>query len=193
MIELLNQPGFQKRVMPLSVRAWHEMIAQGVAPDRAELIQGVIVEKMPKSILHIKLAGRLFKLLLEALPVAFWVRKEDPLTLQESEPEPDVSVVAGSEQEYQAHPGTARLVIEVSISTLEDDRALAAVYAEAGVEEYWIVNGRERWIEVFRQPAGRGYGVQELVRTGQTVECRALPGVVVDVAALFEGLPGEGS
>ena len=55
----LQEPGFQKRAMPLSVKAWHGMIAQGLAPKRAELIRGAIIEKMSKSILHAKLNSRL--------------------------------------------------------------------------------------------------------------------------------------
>lgn len=189
MIDLLNQPGFQRRVIPLSVKAWHQMIAKGLAPERAELIRGVIVEKMPKSILHIKLAGRLFIILLEAVGSRFWVRKEDPLSLEDSEPEPDLSVIEGREEEFNSHPSTAKLVVEVSVSTLAEDRAQAPIYAEAGVEEYWIINGRERCIEVFRKPGSAGYEIQETHTAGQTLLCAALPGVSVDVAALFQGLP----
>ena len=37
-------------------------------------------------------------------------------------------------------PATARLVVEVSVSSLLVDREMATVYAEADVAEYWIVN-----------------------------------------------------
>src|SRR5438067_441948 len=125
----LKEPGFQRRAVPLSVKTWHWMIAEGLAPRRAELLRGVIVEKMSKSIVHIKLAGRLFTLAQKAVPSGYWVRKEDPITTSDSEPEPDVSVVAGDERDYSEHPVTAKLVVEVSVSTVAEDRELAAIYA----------------------------------------------------------------
>ena len=44
-------------------------------------------------------------------------------------------------------------MIEVSISTLSGDRAQKGrVYARAGVPEYWLLNLRERLLEVYRDP-----------------------------------------
>ena len=57
----LKAPGFQKRALPLSVAAWHGMIRDNLAPARAELIRGVIIEKMSKSILHSKVSDYLAK------------------------------------------------------------------------------------------------------------------------------------
>ncbi len=194
MVSLLAKPEFQKRALPLSVEAWHRLVDKGLAPKRAELLRGVIVEKMPKSILHIKLAGRLWLLLQSLLTTGFWVRKEDPLTLADSEPEPDVSVVRGAEADYQSHPATACLVVEVSVSTLTEDREMALIYAESGVEEFWIVNALSRCIEVHRDVVDGHYTHIQVVKTGELATCGSLPGVAVDVSALFDGLPeaGEG-
>ncbi len=189
MIVQLKAPGFHQRALPLSVAAWHGMIRDNLAPARAELIRGVIIEKMSKSILHSKVSDYLAKYFHAAVGDTHWVRKEDPLTFADSEPEPDVSVVAGKPGDYRNHPATAALVVEVSISTLADDREMAEIYAEAGVEEYWIVNVPARCIEVYRQPAGTGYAVVESIGAGQSVQCASLP-VSVDVAALFAGLAG---
>lgn len=185
MVSILSKPGFQRRAMPLSIKTWHQMIDAGLAPKRAELIRGVIVEKMSKSILHIKLTSRLLKLFQQLLGDRFWVRKEDPLTLKDSEPEPDLSVVMGREEDFQTHPSTARLVVEVSITTLSEDRDMAEIYAEAGVEEYWIVNGAERCIEVFRDPVDGHYQTQFRVAGDGALECAVLPEVRVNVAELF--------
>ena len=38
--------------------------------------------------------------------------------------------------------------------TRHDSRAVAALHAEADVEEYWIVRPRDRQIEAYRQPGG---------------------------------------
>ena len=112
------------------------------------------------------------------------------MTFADSEPEPDVSVVEGRRADYDAHPTTARLVVEVSVSSLGEDRALAPLYAEAAVAEYWIVNGKERCIEVHRDPVGGRYQTQMRVAEGGVLECVALPGVTVSVAELFAGIEG---
>ncbi len=188
MLSLLNQPGFQKRAMPLSVKAWHGMIRDGLAPKRAELIRGVIVEKMSKSILHAKLSDHLLDLFKFTLHQTHWVRQEAPLTFIDSEPEPDVSVVPGLRNEYAEHPVVASLVIEVSVSTLSEDRAMAEIYAEAGVVEYWVVNAAARRIEVYREPREGAYSSVQTYAPGQMLTCAALP-VTVDVGALFAELP----
>lgn len=188
MVPILSQPGFQQRAMPLSIKAWHQMIATGLAPARAELIRGVIVEKMSKSIIHTKLAARIFALLQKLAGAQVWVRKEDPLTLTDSEPEPDASVVAGREEDFQSHPTTALLVVEVSVSSLNEDREMADLYAENGVVEYWIVNGQERCIECYRDPSAGRYQTLLRITEGSLLQSTALPAVSVDIAELFAGI-----
>ena len=165
------------------------MIAQGLAPERGELIRGVIVEKMSKSILHAKLVSRLLRLLQAAILDSYWVRQEAPLTLEDSEPEPDLSVVIGLEETHETHPTSAVLVVEVSVTTLAEDREMISLYAEAGVQEYWIVNVPERCIEVHRHPSPSGYSVMERVGLGHILHCASLPDVRVDLDALFSTKP----
>jgi hypothetical protein len=112
----------RERVAPLSVETYHRMMNDGSIGNRAELIEGVIIEKMGKSPLHTRLSHRLFEILRTRLGDGFWVRLEAPLSLkaQLSEPEPDLSVVAGSDHDYAvSHPSTALLVVEISVSSIE--------------------------------------------------------------------------
>ena len=189
MSALLQLPGIQKRARPLSVAAWHHMIANGLAPKRAELLEGVIVEKMSKSILHTQILTELLYALKATLGEAFWVRPESPITIHDSEPEPDISVVNGRFSDYREHPVTALLVVEISVSTLAEDRAIAALYASAGVSEYWLVNATAREVEVFRQPEGARYLEKDLVQADQVLTCRALPEVSLNLMDLWAGLP----
>lgn len=183
-------PGLQKRALPLSVKVWHQMIEQGMVSKRAELIRGVIVEKVSKSILHTLLSNWLLDTLKQLAGESFWVRKEDPLTLTDSEPEPDISVVQGRAQDYTEHPNTARLVIEVAVSTLAEDRAMADIYAEAGVSEFWVVNATGKSVEAYREPRDGHYQTMETKRAGELLACAALPGVTLDVAAMFAAVSG---
>ena len=117
----------------------------------------------------------------------FWIRQETPLTFKDSEPEPDISIVDGRRDDYYAHPVTARLVVEVSVSSLLVDREMASFYAEADVAEYWIVNAAERCIELYRAPINGRYQSQQRVVEGEILECAALSAVRVNVAELFAG------
>src|SRR5207244_9525281 len=119
---------------------------------------GIVIEKMSKSPLHSIVASLLYRLILRQLPAGFIAWKEEPLSFVDSEPEPDVSVVRGSERDFAcAHPQTAELVVEVAVSSATLDRENASLYAEAGVKEYWIVLAAERAVEVYRNPTGGRY------------------------------------
>lgn len=187
MKRLLKAPLTQRRVLPLSVAAWHGMIRDNLAPARAELIRGTILEKSSKSILHTKLADYLLDVFKFTLRDTHWSRMEAPLTFRDSEPEPDISVVPGKAIDYPQHPTSAALAVEVSVSTLADDRELADLYAENGVAEYWIVNAASRCIEIYRQPVAGHYTTMHTCTEGQSVTCAELP-VTVEVSALFAGL-----
>jgi Uma2 family endonuclease len=79
----------------------------------------------------------------------------------ESEPEPDLVVVVGTEDDYpKSHPkaADARLVVEVSDTTLRFDRnRKRPAYSRAGIPEYWIINLPKRCLEVYRDPSGSRY------------------------------------
>jgi Uma2 family endonuclease len=188
MIELLTKPSMQKRALPISVVAWHAIVAKELAPERAELIRGVIIEKSSKSALHYKLLKRLARLLAKLDGFGFSVRQEGPLTFSDSEPEPDLAVVAGNDELIEGHPKTASLVIEVSVSTLAYDRDMALLYAQAGVEEYWIINAKGRCLEVYAQLQNGSYSLQRSIPEGEVWNCTSLPDLSLDVAALFAGL-----
>ena len=84
-----------------------------------------------------------------------------------------------------AHPTAAELVVEVALSSLEIDRVKALIYAEAGVPEYWIVCPEEKQVEVYRQPGAQGFAERLVLAAPAVLECATLPGVRVDLAALF--------
>lgn len=151
MIAALDNPALRRHAKQFSVADYHRMIERGIVDPRCELIRGLLVQKMSKSHLHSSITAKLLRLLTSALP-DFWVRLEQPLTFTDSEPEPDISVVPGCIEDYTSHPTTARLVIEVAISSEDLDREKAALYAEAGVEEFWLVLPEARAVEVHTAP-----------------------------------------
>ena len=78
------------------------------------------------------------------------------------------------------------LVIEVADASLDYDvGAKAALYAEAGVPEYWVLNLVERLLLVFRQPRKGSYHVRfSLEETGR-VAPEPWPELAFEVSAFF--------
>jgi Uma2 family endonuclease len=186
MIAVLEDPEIRHRARPISVQTWHWMIAHGLAPRRSELIRGVIVEKVSKSSLHVSLSRILFRLLSAQADGRWLVLKEDPLTLADSEPEPDISVVPGTEADYlTAHPRSALLVVEIAVTTESADREMVKAYAEAGVPETWLVLATRRMIEVHTQPVNGIYQSRREVLPGELLTSTALEGITIDTAILF--------
>src|SRR5438093_6836054 len=183
---ILEIPEVRARVSPLSVEQYHQLPEFNTNGRRTELIRGVLIEKISKSPLHSGVASTLYDLLRPLVPAGFWLRKEEPLTLRDSEPEPDLSLVPGAHHDYAArHPASAALVIEVAVSTAAEDRALADLYAEAGVEEYWIVLPVERRVEVYRRPQAGAYLDCQVVEAGVTIVCASLPSIRLHLSDLF--------
>jgi Uma2 family endonuclease len=181
MNELLEVPAIRRRAKRFSVADYHLL---GELP--VELLRGTVIDKMPKSPLHQFFSDRLRQILEAQIKPEFVVRQEGPLTTADSEPEPDVSVVAGPPDLYRTtHPSTAELVVEVAVSSQEIDRVKALIYAEAGVKEYWIVCPEEKRIEVYRQPSADGYADRLVLNESGMLQSSALPGVRVDLGALF--------
>src|SRR2546421_6492315 len=85
----------EEPVFLLTVEQYHTMIEAGVLTDDdpVELLEGVLVFKMPKNPRH-RLAVRL---LLDAinglLPPGWHTQSQEPVTLEDGEPEPDGAVV----------------------------------------------------------------------------------------------------
>jgi Uma2 family endonuclease len=186
MIAILDLAEVRRRVSRLSVEEYHRLDEYNENGKRTELIRGIAIEKMSKSPLHSTISSRLFKLILPQIPAGYTARKEEPLTLRDSEPEPDISIVRGSDADFSAaHPSTAAIAVEVAVSSLELDRELASMYAEAGVQEYWIVLASERSVEVYRRPVGGVYQDRTTVVEPEKLSSGAVPGVAVSLGELF--------
>ena len=123
--------------------------------ERLELLDGVLVVREPQGSGHAAVVVHVGQVLSSAFGSGWHARLQAPLALSDdSEPEPDVAIVAGAALDYvNAHPGTAALIVEVADASLRLDRRFKAeLYARARVPEYWIVNLVDRAIEVHREP-----------------------------------------
>lgn len=161
----------------------------GFDPEsRLELLDGEIIEMSPQKSVHATAVGLVEDALRQCFGGGFYVRGQKPIALDEmSEPEPDIAVVTGSIRDYTVcHPRTAVLIVEVSDTTLAFDRTRKApAYARNGVREYWILNLRDRVLEVHREPAGESYRQRLLLGEGDIVSPLAAPDCRIDVGDLF--------
>ena len=189
MTALLELPAFRARVHRMSVADYRRAGEAGLLLEDVELLRGIVVHKMSKSPLHELVAQKLMKRLLAQLPEGFELRREGPLTLRDSEPEPDLSVVQGTADDWvSAHPATAHLVIEVAISSLPVDEGKAEIYAEAGIPEYWLVRPEDRAVDIYRQPAQAAYLSKTTLVEPQKLVCASIAGIEI---ALGDILPAR--
>lgn len=161
-------------VYRMSVEQYHALVEQGhlTSDDPVELVEGVLVFKMPKNPPHRICLDSLDRWISRLLPSDLSRQLQEPITLHDGEPEPDLSVYEGQSRDYpDRHPSAADvlLVIEVSDATLAFDRGpKLRSYARAGIAQYWIVNLNDREIEVHTDPKPEqsAYGSKMVYREG---------------------------
>lgn len=147
-----------KRIFLYDIETYHKLGHTGVLPRNTELIHGVVVYKMTISPILRKIVNKLRDILSHVIPKDFAILQESPITIGNSEPEPDISVVKGSYDDFgDKHPETADFVIEVAYSSLDDDLNKASIYASAGIPCYWILDLQNKKIHVFKNPNRETY------------------------------------
>ena len=145
-------------IFRLSVDQYHELIRAGKLgeDDPVELLEGILVFKMPKNTPHVTCTKLLRRAIERLLPDGWHYLSQDPITLADGEPEPDGAVIRGRIEDYaHAHPGPGdvALVVEVADTSLARDRGIKLrSYARAAIPHYWIVNLVERTVETFSDP-----------------------------------------
>jgi Uma2 family endonuclease len=156
-------PGVRRRLTRVDCQA---LEAAGLLEwERFELIDGESIRKMPKS----RLQANVLRLLCAWFRRVFGedhVDQEVSIDLNQAlnatnAPEPDAIVLRRPAGEFRAEnpaPSDLLLIAGVSATTQEYDLgAKAALYASAGIAEYWVLDLRGMRIVVHRDPAGERY------------------------------------
>ena len=143
-----------------TVDEYEQMIDMGILAESecVELIHGEVVEKMVVGPMHSATVNRINRLLTTQLLALAIVSVQNPIVLNDSEPEPDLAIVLGPDTRYDDNQPTPRdvlLIVEVSDSSLEEDRGeKLQSYAAARIPCYWVVNLRANIVEVYTLPRG---------------------------------------
>ncbi len=174
-----------------TLEEYHRMIEAGILDDRTvELLNGEIIEMSPEGTTHVFFLDRFANQLRKQLGDRAQVREGHPITLpgNNSEPEPDLAVVAPLDEEYLDHhpyPENIFWLIEYADSSLKKDlETKAKVYAAVGIREYWVVNLKDREVVIFRNPIGDTYQSQVILRAG-TISPIAFPDITLNVLKLM--------
>lgn len=181
------------RLKHWNVLEYRRMTELGILnPDeRTELISGQILFMAAKGTPHV-LALRLLAVALDSLLInqPFFVSTQDPIQLDDfSQPEPDLAVVRGTALDYaDRHPGPSdiELVVEVADSTLRHDCEIKdKLYAQAGIEDYWVVDVKNRQLHVFRNPTLAGYTSHLIITQAHSIAPVAFPDRLLSLTDIF--------
>jgi Uma2 family endonuclease len=165
----------------------------GILDGRYELVEGEVISKMGQKPPH-RLAVVLLNAWLTAVFGALFVQTQATIDVSDAdpdhnEPEPDAAVTAEPTTAYaDRHPGPADIVFvaEVSDMTLRFDRSKkAALYARAGIREYWIVNIIGRQVLMHRKPTQEGYAEVTAYGPDETIATLIEPDGAVKVIDLL--------
>lgn len=180
-------------VRPLTADEVLRMVEAGILAEdeRVELLHGVLTRMSPQGEPHMLVIERLNEWLAPGLVARrYRVRVQGPLSVPDptSLPEPDIAVV-DRDADLPSRPRTARLVIEVAVSSLRTDtRVKPALYASAGVPELWVVDVARSRVHVLTGPTADGYADERIAAAPERLQPRAVEVAPLDLEALFAGL-----
>ena len=185
--------------LPLRVKQYHAMIANGILPEGApyELLDGYLVRKdrsatgespMTVGYHHAWVVAALAKLDVKLQKLGCIMRTQQPVSLPPfNEPEPDGAILLGTEDDYRGRLPSAKdvlCVIEVSDASLRHDRIVKGrIYASAGIAQFVLINLAGRVVEVYTRPSRKkgAYANSAIVHLGQRVSFPAARGETLAV------------
>jgi len=163
---------------------------------RVELIEGEINNLNAQSGRHMVGISKAVEMLLLSFPRSIYkVTNQGTLySIETSRPEPDIAVFRADWNDILAEaPMCPVLVVEVSLETLAYDQGdKGSFYAKLGVPDYWVLNLRDDWLEVRRNPQpmssqkhGAGYASLQILNRAMSAGPLELPQIAIEVADLL--------
>ena len=172
-----------------SIEEWHELVDFGLLEGKpVEFLEGEIVEVSPEGIEHSYTNDTVVNYMRGVLSNLAHVKESHPITLDNSEPEPDIAVVRLPETIYRNHhpyPQDIYWLIEISNRTLKTDLNQKKItYARNGIPEYWVIDLVNKKLIVHTQVEKNGYA-QITEHTTGTVSPLAFPNVAIALDRLL--------
>ena len=171
---------------------YHRMAEAGILSedDRVELIDGEIVAMTPIGPRHNASVNRANHTLGKIVGDHAIVQVQGSVRLDRfREPQPDLVLLRPQPDFYASRlpgPSDILLIIEIAESSLDYDREVkAGIYAQSGVQEYWLVDLDDRSVSCYTEPRGGVYQGLRLCRSGQSIAPDALPECAIAVDVLL--------
>ncbi len=184
-------------VFRITVGLYERLVDQGdlVEDQPIELLNGVIVWKMPKGPRHDACSARCRRAIEGLLGGVWHLRVESAVRVPDySEPEPDLSIVRGESDDYterHPEPPDVGLIVEIAETSLARDRGTKRdLYARAGIPAYWIVNLAARQVEAHGPPVACSYPPPSIFNEDQVVDL-ILDGSLFGRIAVADLLPKQ--
>jgi Uma2 family endonuclease len=164
--------------------------------QKLELIDGELISKMGQNQPHVIFLNRIFQWLVKAFG---WGRvyQDAPVDVAPgdnpiNEPEPDLIVYkqpVTTIRPGNPQPDEIALLVEISDSSRRFDLTVkAALYARAGIPEYWVLDITAQRLIVHREPAPSGYGSVVAYSESEKVVPLASPQHELLLSDMWEGL-----
>lgn len=178
-----------KTLYKWSVEDYHQLIETGVLQNKpVELLAGDIVTMSPEEPLHSSTSYSVVRYLRRLLEEVAVVREAHPITLVDSEPEPDIAIVRSLYTNYLSrHPyaGDVYWLIEVAYRSLDNDlNEKKSVYASNNIPEYWIIDLKHRQLLTFSNLHEGRYRERQVFTSG-SVNLVSFPDIAVDIEQLL--------
>lgn len=172
-----------------SISDWHKLIESGILDDKnVEFLEGEIISMAPEGIPHSATNREIDEYLRELLKDRAYISQAHPITLINSEPEPDIAILHLPKQNYRTrHPHAEDIywLIEVSQTTLNFDLTnKAQIYAQNGIAEYWVIDLNNKQVIVHTQPVNNQYQKVKKFKTG-SINPIAFPDLEVNLNQLL--------
>ena len=159
-----------EELYPITLDMFEAMADAGLfgEEDRvpAELLDGAIVAMTPEGDEHVLLAFAITRWAFAGADAdRTFIGVSNPLRLPPlSRPMPDLWLAEHDGSPLTRVPTDSRLVIEISVTSLRRDLGRkAAIYARAGVPEYWVIDVERHAVHVHRDPREDVYASITLV------------------------------
>lgn len=158
-------------VFKWSLADWHELIESGVlAERRVELLEGEIIEMSPEGAMHSSTNYSVAEYFRDLLRERAIIREAHPITLDNSEPEPDIAIVNSPYTNYftrHPYPQDIYWLVEISNQTLKSDlEGKSITYARNGIPEYWVIDLVNKQLVVHTQPVNNLYSQIRTLTSG---------------------------
>ncbi|PZD71956.1 hypothetical protein C1752_04346 [Acaryochloris thomasi RCC1774] len=173
-----------------TVDHYHQAIKAGIFDDQPlELLRGELVVISPEGEPHAYYNSEVGDYLRSLLGSQAKIREAHPITLtNDSEPISDLAIVRPLGAVYLEHhpyPSEIHWLIEFSNATLTKDLTTKKItYAESGIQEYWVVNLRDKQLYTFKNLHNGQYTTEEVLEDG-TISPMAFQDVKIQVYRLM--------